>query len=476
MADLHLDLLVIGSGSGNSVLTPAMDRWRIGIVEAGTFGGTCLNVGCIPSKMLVAPADRVVDAMEAGRVGVHVDGVRSDWAAIRDRTFGRIDPISAGGLDYRRGQDHVEVLTGTARFTGPRAVRVHGADGDVDVTADRIVLAAGASPHVPPVPGLSSVPFHTSDTIMRIDRVPEHLVVLGGGYIAAELGHVFCALGCRVSVVHRGDRMLRHEDTDVSARFTEEFGRRAYLHLNAEATSVRHVDGEFVVELDCEHPGHDLPGDGVRSSVLTGDALLVATGRRPNGRALDVVRAGVRLDDAGYVVTDDTLATDAPGVWAIGDIRNPLQLKHLANRDAAVVAHNLCHPDDLRRIDERAVPHAIFGHPQIGSVGLREVDLRAARRPHVVGRRDYSGVAYGWALEDTSGFAKVLVCPDTMELLGAHVIGPQAPTIVQQATQAMQFGIPADRLAREQVWCHPAPPEVLENALLDAVEQAAGRR
>jgi mycothione reductase len=137
-----------------------------------------------------------------------------------------------------------------------------------------------------------------------------------------------------------------------------------------------------------------------------------------------------------------------------------------------VVAHNLLHPDRPRRIDERAVPHAVFGHPQVGSVGRREVDLRAARRPYVVGRRDYGGVAYGWGLEDTSGFAKVLVCPDTMELLGAHVIGPQAATIAQQATQAMQFGIPADRLAREQIWCHPALPEVFENALLDALERA----
>lgn len=468
MADL--DLLVIGTGSGNSLLTPEMEGWRVGIVERGTFGGTCLNVGCIPSKMLVLPADRVVEAAEAARLGVHVDGVRTDWASIRDRTFGRIDAIVDSGLAYRQGQDHVTVLAGDARFTGSRTVRVTAADGAVtEVVAERIVLAAGARATVPPVPGLASTPFHTSDTIMRIDRVPDHLVVLGGGYIAAELGHVFAAMGSRVSVVHRGDRLVRHEDTEVSARFTEELGRRVFLHLNSEVRSVAHVDGEFVLELDGEHVGHDLPAEGRRTSVLTGDALLVATGRVPNGGQLNVTATGVRLDGAGYVVTDDTLATDAPGIWALGDIRNPRQLKHLANREAVVVAHNLLHPDDLHRIEERAVPHAIFSHPQIGSVGLREVDLRAARRPYLVGRRDYGGVAYGWALDDTSGFAKVLVCPDTLQLLGAHVIGPQAATLVQQATQAMQFGIPADRLAREQVWCHPALPEVLENALLDAL-------
>jgi mycothione reductase len=467
MADL--DLLIIGSGSGNTILTEEFEDWRVGLVERGVFGGTCLNHGCIPSKMLVLAADRVVEAAEAARIGVGVRGVSADWAAIRDRTFGRIDPIADGGRSYRHGQDHVTVLEGDARFTGSHRVAVTDRSGTVtEVTAERIVLAAGARPTAPLTPGLAGTPFHTSDTIMRIDRVPEHLVVIGGGYIAAELGHVFAALGCRVSVVHRGDRLVRHEDTDISARFTEEFAKRVFLHLNSEVSSVSWAGGEFTLELDCARPGED----ETHAATLQGDALLVATGRRPNGDQLGVTATGVTLDAGGYVVTDDTLFTGVPGIWALGDIRNPLQLKHLANREAEVVRHNLLHPDRPRRIEERVVPHAIFSHPQIGSVGAREVDLRAARRPYAVGRRDYGETAYGWALEDTSGFAKVLVCPESRELLGGHVIGPQAATLAQQLTQAMQFGIPADRLAREQIWCHPALPEVLENALLDAVDLA----
>jgi mycothione reductase len=166
------------------------------------------------------------------------------------------------------------------------------------------------------------------------------------------------------------------------------------------------------------------------------------------------------------------LRTHAEGIWAIGDIRNPRQLKHLANQEARVVSHNLLHPEDPRHIDQRVVPHAIFSHPEIGSVGAREVDLRAQRHPYRVGRCGYDAVAYGWALEDTSGFAKVLVCAETGQLLGGHVLGPQAATLVQQLAQAMQFGIPADRLAREQLWCHPALVEVIENALLDALSGA----
>jgi len=462
MADL--DLLIIGTGSGNSILTPGFEGWRVGIVERDVFGGTCLNRGCIPSKMLVVPANRIVESAEAAPLGVDLELRATHWTAVRDRIFGRIDPIASGGREYRAGQPDVTLLQGDARFTGMHTVRVGAGPDATEVVADRIVLAAGARPYLPPIPGLAATPFHTSDSIMRIDRVPEHLIIVGGGYVAAELGHVFAAFGSRVSIVHRGDRLVRHEDTDISARFTEEFGRRAFLHLNSEIRSVDHTDGEFTVELDCEHPGRDAVLE-----VLTGDALLVTTGRVPNGGQLNVTATGVRLDPGGYVITDDMLRTGVDGIYALGDIRNRLQLKHLANQDARVVSHNLLHPEDPITIHQDVVPHAIFSHPEIGSVGEREVDLDARRHPYRVGRCDYADVAYGWALEDTSGFAKVLVCARTGLILGGHVIGYQAATLVQQLTQAMQFGITAERLAREQIWCHPALPELLENALLDAL-------
>ena len=466
----HFDLLIIGTGSGNSILTHAFDDWNVAIVERSVFGGTCLNAGCIPSKMLVLPADRMVEAAEATeRLDVRIDAVAADWPAMRDRVFGRIDPIATGGEEYRRGQQHVTVFAGDARFIGKRAVRVTAADGgEQDLTADRIVLAAGASPRLPDIPGLDGVPVHTSDSIMRIDALPEHLVILGGGFIAAELGHVFSALGSKVSVVHRGDRMLRHEDSDVSARFTEVFCRRIDLYFDAIARKVSGEPGRITVEFD-QHLDGGTAQLGCRGESVTGDVLLVTTGRDPNGAQLDVNATGVELDAHGYVVTDDTLLTAAEGVWALGDIRNDQQLKHLANQEAKVVSHNLLHPDDPIRIDQRVVPHAVFSHPQIGSVGATEMELRNAGRLFLVGRRDYGDVAYGWALEDTTGFAKVLIDPTTLQILGGHVIGPQAATLVQQLAQAMTFQVPADRLAREQIWCHPALPEVLENALLDAL-------
>lgn len=463
---MHLDLLIVGTGSGNSILTPDFADWQVGIVERGRFGGTCLNRGCIPSKMLVLPANRVVDAAEASRIGVHFDPPRIDWPSIRRRTFGRIDPIADDGEAYRRSQPNVTVLAGDARFSGERALVVTGPDGrSVEVTADRVVLAAGASPRIPAFPGLHDTPFHTSDTIMRIERIPEHLIVVGGGFIASELGHVFAAYGAKVTVVHRGPRLLSHEDGEVSQRFTDEFARRVELHLRTEVTDVEHHDDRFRLLLS-PGVGHDrtaCPTD------VEGDALLITTGRSPNGAELGVEAAGVHLDADGYVITDDTLLTDAAGVWALGDIRNPRQLKHLANREAAIVSHNLLHPDAPIRLDERVVPRAVFSHPEVASVGEREEDLQARDHPYRVGRRGYDDVAYGWAIEDRSGFAKVLVCAETGLILGGHVIGPQAATLIHQISQAMTFGITAERLAHETIWAHPALPEVLENALLDAV-------
>ncbi len=464
----HFDLLIIGTGSGNSVITPEFDDLKIALVERDRLGGTCLNVGCIPSKMLVIPADRVVEAREASeRLGVDIATNAVHWPAIRDRIFGRIDPIVESGTEYRATSPNVTLFQGDARFTGDRSVRIEMADGSVEnVSAAQVVLAAGARPQIPDIEGLADTPFHTSDTVMRIDELPSRLAIIGGGFIAAELGHVFSGLGSDVTVIHRGDRMLRHEDEEVSRRFTEVFAGQVELLLNALPVSVSHAAGEFRIEV--ESTAADGSGSS-RRSTITADALLVTVGRTPNGAQLGAHAGGVELDEDGYVVTDDYLRTSAPGVWALGDIRNPAQLKHLANQDARVLSNNLLHPESLVPIDQHVVPHAVFSNPQIGSTGLSEAQLAIRGRPYLVGRCDYGAVAYGWALEDQSGFAKILIDPGDLRILGAHIIGPQAATLVQQLVQAMRFDIPADRLAREQIWCHPALPEVIENALLDAL-------
>ena len=448
----ELDLLIIGAGTGNTILTPDFDDWKVGIVERDLFGGTCMNRGCIPTKMLVYAADLAQQARDLDRFGIdaEVHGVR--WPDVRDRVFGRIDPIAPAGEEYREGQPNVTVIRGDARFVADRTIEVD----TVRYRAEQVLLAAGARPFVPDIAGLAEVAFETSDTIMRRETLPGRLIVLGGGYIASELAHVFGAMGSEVTIVNRSDRLLRHEDEDVSERFTEIYDRRFDLVLGADLKRIESSHGMVTVHVDHED----------RSREIIGDALLVAAGRTPNGDALGVAETGIELDADGYVPTDEFFRTPVEGIWAIGDITSPAQLKHLANAQGRAVAHNLCHPGDLRPLQAEFVPHAVFAHPQVASVGATEQGLREDGCEYVVGTQSYADVAYGWAMEETDGFAKVIADPMSRELLGAHVIGPHAGTLIQQLIQGMEFGQTVDEMATGQLYIHPALGELLENALL----------
>ncbi len=454
----HFDLVIVGTGSGNSILDERFDDQTVAIIERGTFGGTCLNVGCIPTKMFVHTADVAGAPREGSRLGVRetLDGV--DWPAIRDRIFGRIDPIAAGGRRYRiEDCPNVTVYEGTARFTGERRLEIDLNEGEpVTITGDQVVLATGGRPVIPEVPGIHQVPYFTSDTVMRLDRLPRRLAIWGGGYISAEFSHVFSAFGVEVTVVCRSPRLLRHEDDDISDRFTELARTRWDVRLQREVRRVRrNADG---IRL------HLQAGD--REEEVEADSLLVATGRRPNGDLLNLPVAGVDADPDGRILVDRFQRTSAPGVWALGDASSPYLLKHVANHEERVVQHNLLHPSDLRETDHRFVPHAVFSSPQVASVGLTEREAGARELRFVTSHQDYAGVAYGWALEDTSGFCKLLADPATGVILGAHIIGYEASSLLQPLVQAMHFPVPAHQLARGQYWIHPSLPELVENALL----------
>ncbi len=453
----HFDLCIIGTGSGNSILNQRFDDWSVAIVERGAFGGTCTNRGCIPSKMLIYPADIVETVRHAEVLGVDAFVEEVRWADIRDRTFARVDHIAEDGERYRREAPNVTVYAEDARFVGHKTLQV----GDETITAERFVIAAGASTHVPAIPGLEAVHYETSDTIMRIDEIPERLVVLGAGFIAAEMSHVFDAYGSCVTILSRGDVLLRQEDVEISRRITARFAERFDLRLHTTPTRVSEVDG--VIRVEIEGPGG--------AEVIETDMLLLATGRFPNGGQLNVEATGVALDADGYVVTDSTMATDVDGIWALGDIRNHLQLKHLANLEARVVRHNLLHPESPRHVDQRFVPHAVFTSPQIAAVGLTEHQAEMHGRPFVTTVHEYASTAYGWALEDTTSCAKVIADVETRQVIGAHIIGPQASLLLQQLVQGMRFDLTVDQMAEDVIYPHPALSEVVEQALLDLIQQ-----
>ncbi|MGE2717135.1 mycothione reductase [Mycolicibacterium litorale] len=454
----HFDIAIIGTGSGNTILDERYVDKRVAICEQGLFGGTCLNVGCIPTKMFVYSAGVTQNVREAARYGIdaHVDGVR--WSDIVSRVFGRIDPLAAGGEHYRRSTPNVEVFASHTRFADALPdgrYRLRTDDGD-EFTADQVVIAAGSRATVPPAIADCGVAYHTSDTIMRLAELPEHIIIAGGGYVAAEFAHIFSSLGSRVTIVIRGTAMLAHTDDTICERFTDIAGKK--WEIRSRRNIVGGTTDESGVTLNLD--------DG---SSLTGDVLLVATGRVPNGDRLDAHLAGVAVED-GLVTVDEYQRTTARNVFALGDVCSRYQLKHVANHEARVVRNNLLvdwdDTDALMPANHRNVPSAVFTEPQIASVGLTENEARAQGYRIRSKVQDYSDVAYGWAMEDTAGFAKLIVDDDTGLLLGAHIMGHQASSIIQPLVQAMAFDLPAQDMARGQYWIHPALPEVVENALL----------
>ncbi len=457
----HFDVAVIGTGSGNTFLDERYDGLSIALIEEGVFGGTCLNVGCIPTKMFVYPADLVVGARRGPELGVDTGFGGARWPEIVSRVFGRIDPIAEGGRNYRREDcPNITVFEGHATFTGPRTIDTGTGE---TITADQVVVATGSRAVIPQEITDAGIRYYTNDDVMRLPELPRRLAVLGTGYIAAEFAHVFSALGAEVTVIGRSGRMLRQLDDELSVHFTELSKQRWDCRLDTPVVGARTVDpaetgaGE---EIELTLDG----GDTVRV-----DAVLVAVGRRPNSDLIGAAAGGIELDDAGLIVVDEYLRTTAEGVFALGDVCNPYQLKHVANHEARVVGENLLAARaerPLTEVDHRAVPAAVFTEPQIASVGLTEAQAREQYRHIAVKTQTYGDVAYGWAMEDTDGRCKVIADQETGLILGAHIVGAQASLLIQPLIQAMVFGQTATEVARGQYWIHPALTEVVENALL----------
>jgi mycothione reductase len=293
---------------------------------------------------------------------------------------------------------------------------------------------------------------------MRLAALPDRMVILGGGYVAAEFAHVFSALGTEVTVVNRTDRLLRQEDDDIATRFTEELSRHVDVRLGTALAEVEPGEnGAVRVVLD---------GPGGPSEMLT-DVLLVAVGRVPNGDTLNLAAAGIETDDQGRIVVDEYQCTTAGGIFALGDVSTHFPLKHVANEEARTVQHNVLNPTAMIATDHRFVPHAVFSEPQIAAVGITESQARERGIDLRVGRNDYGETAYGWAMEDSGHFVKVIADAGSGLLVGAHLIGPQASSLIQPLVQAMSFGQRPIDVARGQYWIHPAMAEVVENALLD---------
>lgn len=459
------DLAIIGSGSGNSVITPHWDNKKVAIIDSGVFGGTCLNFGCIPTKMFAYPAQLAATASNEQQLGIDTAFVAADWPAIRDRIFSRIDAISDAGKRYRDVElDNTTLITEEVRFSGPKELTT--SSGRV-LRADQIVIAAGSRPSLPPVSGIDLPGVHTSETIMRLDELPKKIIIVGGKYIGSEFAAIFAGLGAEVVHINRSGQLLSNHDKTISDEFTRVAKEAWQVALNRTLHSIEQQDGRLRVNLSATGAAQDDVVD-----YFIGDVVLLATGRVPNTDRLDPATAGIDVTD-GFIARDEylrVLSNGQPleGVWAIGDIANPQMLKHVANHEQRLVSHNMEQPDRMKPDTLTPIPAGVFTRPQIASAGLTEDQAlqQYGADAITVKIQSYGDTAYGWAMEDSDGFVKLIAERASGKILGAHIMGAEATNLIQPVLTAMSFGLTAHELARGQYWIHPAMVEVVENALL----------
>ena len=444
------DLMVIGTGSGLDVASDAAEMGlSVAVVEEGPFAGTCHNRGCIPSKMLIHSADVMETIRTADRFGIRASVESVDWPGIMRRVFTDIDEEAAEIEEANRSNPNITVFKGSGQFTGPKTLEVNGES----IGAETVLIAAGTRPMVPPIDGLDSVPYMTSDEALRLTEQPESMIIVGGGYIAAEMAHFYGAMGTDVTIVNRGANLLRMQDHQISRRFTEVAQSKFDVRLHSQILSVA-PDGNGV-RMEMSTNGG--------ANTLVADKLLLATGRISNADRLQVQNSGVEVDGRGFVSTNEYLETNVPGVWALGDIVGRYLLKHSANLEAAYVGHNMFNPDNQVAVDYNAMPAAVFSSPQVASVGITEQEAEKTGTHYVAATYDYSETAYGASILDLDGFVKVLADPETREILGCHIIGTHAAMLIQEVANAMRMHLTTDAVT-QSIYVHPALPEVVQRA------------
>jgi len=460
------DFLVIGSGSGLEVANVAANQGEsVAVVEKGPLGGTCLNRGCIPSKHLLYHAD-VLETIERADE-FHIDATVAGVAfadivrEVNEEVAADADSIRNG---LRSSSQH-ELFEGEGRFVDERTVEISGgADDGTRIRAETVLIAAGTRPSIPPIDGIETVDYLTSTEALQLEERPDHLLIVGGGYIAAELAHFFGTFGSEVTIIGRRPNLLPNADEEVAAAFTERYADKFTVHTGHAATVASQEGDTVTVEARPYEYAED-GGSGIVEDAdpvtVTGDKLLVAAGRRPNTDTLNLDATGVGTDEGGFVETDEHLETAVDGIWALGDIVGEYLLKHSANHEARAVARNIFGSDPAP-VDYTAMPFAVFAAPEVAGVGATESELREAGREYATNTYRYDDTARGNAMQ-ADGFVKALIDLEG-EILGCQIVGPDASTLIQEVVVAMKSGSGTVRDIRESIHIHPALPEVVQRA------------
>ncbi|UCF98496.1 MAG: mercuric reductase [Spirochaetaceae bacterium] len=451
------EYIIIGSGQGGTPLARALAQAgkETALVESTHINGTCINEGCAPTKTLVASARAAYLARRGGDYGINTGNVTVDLKKVRQRKRAIVDSFRDGSEGRLRQLENLELIMGTARFSGPKTLKVTRTDSStVEIQAQTIVIDTGTRPAVPRLEGVEQVPYLDSTSIMELEEVPEHLLVIGGGYIGLEFGQMFRRFGSKVTIVHRGDQLLRREDEDISAevlKILQEDGIEVHLQGKTIRVEPAHGKRDGRISLYFEKEG--------QICEVTGSHLLLAAGRKPNNAALNLVAAGVETDSRGFIRVNNRLEASAPGIYAIGDINGGPAFTHISYDDFRVLKTNLLDGGGATT-ENRQVPYTVFIDPQLGRVGLSEKEAKKAGVEYWVATMPMSWIARALEVDESRGMMKVLVDPDSKRILGCAVLGIEGGEIMAMIQIAMMAGLPYTAL-RDGIFAHPTLAESL---------------
>lgn len=451
----HFDAIVIGSGQSGPSLAARFSKegLRVAVIERKHFGGTCVNNGCIPTKTLVASAYVAHMARRADEYGVDIgEAVSVDMKRVKARKDGIVAQSRNGVTRWMEGLANNAVYRGHARFTAPKTVKVNGEL----LSADRIIINTGGRAFIPEMPGLDSVPFLTNSSMMEVDFLPEHLLIVGGSYIGLEFAQVYRRFGARVTVVEMTDRLIAREDPDISDAVREILEAEGIeVRLNAKCLAVEEDDNQIAMKLDCF----------AGAPRIRGTHLLMAVGRRPNTDDLGLDEAGIETDSKGYIVVDDQCRTNVDGVWAIGDVNGRGAFTHTSYNDFEIVAANLF-DNDPRRISDRIACYGLFVDPPLGRVGMTEREVREKGIMALAAKRMMTSVGRARERGETHGFMKVVVDAKSKHILGAAILGISGDEVVHAFLDVMASRQPYTAISRT-MHIHPTVAEYLPTLLND---------
>ena len=444
------DIIIIGSGGGSKITRPAANMgYKVAIIDHGPLGGTCLNRGCIPSKMLIHPADVISEIREASRFDISVSqDISVDTQSLVTRVSQEIDSDSASIAPMYDKHENITLFTDTASFVSDKVIQV----GSEQLTADKVFIVSGARPFVPPVLGLQGTPYWTSTEALRATKAPESLIVVGGGYIACELGYYYQSLGTKVTFVVRSD-FISNQDDDVIDEFKNGFLPLVSAELGAQLKQVHFDESGFKVSIEQNGALKDLHAE----------KLLFATGVVPNTDALQLKNTGIMMNAKGYINVNDELETSVKGVYAFGDVIGRHLFRHSANFEGEYLFNTLFQKSQSGPIEYKPMPWALFGNPQVAGVGLNERDCQEQGVDYFVGKNFYKNSAMGMALRSDNGFVKLIFEKGSERLIGAQIVGKEASDMIHMLIMGMNLSVCLNDLLT-MIYIHPALPEIVRNA------------